>query len=230
MRHSLLSATSLATTLLFLVPGVVHAQSTPHDFSGPYIGASLGALTGAGTIDLSFIDPNDRRGSPSRIEVPILGASGTVSGGYNFQLNSFVYGIEADGTLLYAKGSASGATYTANEQLAGLLSLRGRLGVASGPLLVYATAGVAGGYAGFDVTTAGLSNSGTTASRAGIVYGPTAGVGGEYAVNDKVGLTAEGLVTSLSPLTATGDNGKGPYTATSRTSDFNVRGGVKFHF
>lgn len=55
---------------------------------------------------------------------------------------------------------------------------------------------------------------------------PTAGVWAEYAVNDKVSLTAEGVVTSLSPLTATGDNGKGSYRATSRTNDFNVRGGV----
>jgi outer membrane immunogenic protein len=233
MRTSLLSATSLATTLLFLVPGVVLAQSTAHDFSGPYLGASLGALAGTGTIDLDFDNPGSQFGSPSRVEVPILGASGTVSGGYNFQLNSFVYGIEADGTLLYAKGSTSGLGYTANERLQGLLSLRGRLGLVNGPLLVYATAGVAGGYGSFDIRTQAtqLSTDATTASAAGIVYGPTAGIGAEYAVNDKVSLTAEGVVTSLSPLTATGDNGKsgGPYTATSRTNDFNVRGGIKFH-
>jgi len=107
MRISLLSATSLATTLLFLVPGAVLAQTAPHDFSGPYLGASLGALTGTGTIDLDFDNPGSQFGSPSRVEVPILGASGTVSGGYNFQLNSFVYGLEADGTLLYATGTAS---------------------------------------------------------------------------------------------------------------------------
>ena len=233
MRFTLLSATSLATTLLLLVPGVTLAQSAPHDVSGPYVGASVGALTGTGTIDLSFDNSFDQFGSPSHIEVPILGVSGTVSGGYNFQLNSFVYGIEADGTLLSAAGTATGPGYTANERLQGLLSLRGRLGLVNGPLLVYATAGVAGGYASFDVTTqaqAPFPGPPITASAAGIVYGPTAGVGAEYAVNDSVSLTGEGIVTSLSPLTARGDNGKGPFTATSQTSDINVRFGVKFHF
>ena len=232
MRFTLLSATSLATTLLFLVPGVTLAQSAPHDFSGPYVGASVGALTGTGTIDLSFDNLFDGIGSPLHIEVPILGLSGTVSGGYNFQLSNFVYGIEADGTLLSATGTATGPGYTANERLQGLLSLRGRLGLVNGPLLVYATAGVAGGYASFDVLTgAPFSNHAPiTASAAGIVYGPTAGVGAEYAVNDSVSLTGEGIVTSLSPLTARGDNGKGPFTATSQTSDINVRFGVKFHF
>ena len=111
-----------------------------------------------------------------------------------------------------------------------MLSLRGRLGLVNGPFLVYTTAGVAGGYGSFDVLTDVGPGTVTTANAAGIVYGPTAGVGAEYAVNDKVSLTAEGAVTSLSPLTTTGDKGKGSYTATGRTNDFNVRSGVKFPF
>jgi outer membrane immunogenic protein len=247
MRRILLSATSLATTLLFLVPGV-QAQDTPHDWSGPYVGANLGIVRGTGTISLDFTDPLDQGSSPSSVSIPMLGPSGSIVAGYNAQVGRFVYGIEADGTLLSIKGSfvdppvtalvspgpppviiTSGGT-TANERLDTLLSLRGRLGLTDGSLLFYLTAGVATGYSGFDITTTGGVTPGTPTSAAGWVYGGTGGIGVEYAVNDNVSLTAEGLVTNLGPLTATGDNGKGPYTATGRTSTATVTGGLKFHF
>lgn len=229
LRRTLLSATSLATTLLFLVPGIAAAQSTTQDWSGPFIGATVGGALGRGSIDLAYSSSSD---SPSTIGVPVLGPSGSIVGGYNFQRGNFVYGLAADGSLLYVTGQASGSNYSANERLYGLLSLRGRLGLATGPLLLYATGGIAGGYSRFDTTIydSGHTHSPTAAMGAGFVFGPTMGVGGEYAINDQVSLTAEGTVTQLGPLTATGDNGKGSYNANSRTTTVGVRGGVNFHF
>lgn len=230
MRRTLLSATSLATTLLFLVPGIALAQSAPHDWTGPYLGVGVGGLLGSGEIDFDYSDSTD---SPSRVTVPMLGPSGSVVSGYNFQRDNFVYGIEANGSLLYATGHATGANYSADERLYGLLSLRGRLGLATGPLLLYATGGVAGGYANFDanVSDGDVHNSTQARARgAGVVFGPTAGIGAEYALNDNISLTTEGTVTQLGTLTATGDNGKGSYTATSRTTSVGIRGGVNFHF
>lgn len=230
LRRSLLSATSLATTLLFLVPGIADAQSTTRDWSGPFVGATVGGTFGGGSIDLSYSDSSN---SPPTIGVPMLGPSGSIVGGYNFQRGNFVYGLAADGSALVATGQASGSNYSANERLYGLLSLRGRLGLATGPLLLYATGGIAGGYARFDTTISdGATHNSTLAAAmgAGFVFGPTVGAGGEYAINDHVSLTAEGTVTQLGPLTASGDNGKGSYTASSRTTTVGVRGGVNFHF
>lgn len=230
MRRYLLSGTSLVTTLFFLVPGAAFAQGTPHDWSGPFVGAGVGGLLGGGSIDLTYTDSSD---SPATIGVPMLGPSGSIVGGYYFQRDNFVYGVAADGSVLYVTGAATGSNYTANERLYALLSLRGRLGLATGPLLLYATGGIAGGYARFDTTISDgdfHNSSVVPAMGAGFVFGPSFGAGGEYALNDRVSLTAEGTVTQLGPLTATGDNGKGSYTASSRTTTLGVRGGVNFHF
>lgn len=228
-RQLLLSATSLATTLLFLVPGIAMGQSGVKDWSGPYIGASLGALLGTDTLDFTYTTAN---GAPSRLDVPVLGPSGTIALGYNVQSGTFVYGIEADGSLIAGSGTvAPNASSAVTSKLNSLLSLRGRLGLTNGNLLTYATAGLAAGYGSFDShLNYGSLNPIANASAAGMIYGPLAGVGTELALNDKVSLTAEGTVASLGTLTATGDNGKGSYSASSRQTAIQLKSGVNFHF
>jgi opacity protein-like surface antigen len=116
--------------------------------------------------------------------------------------------------------------------LEALLSLRGRLGLTNGPLLYYATAGIAAGKASFttDVIDSGDIQPNQPASATGIVYGLVAGAGVEVALNDSVSLNVEGLVTDLGPLTASGDNGKGTYEVRSRNRVLNLRTGVNVHF
>jgi outer membrane immunogenic protein len=234
MRQKLLSATSLATTLLFLVPGAVLAQGPVHDWSGPYIGGSFGVVEGSDFVDFDYASGS---GSPSSVRVPVLGPSLTVTGGYNFQNGPFVYGIEADGTLMSVSGESKSAplsaVYDVSSRLDSLLTLRGRLGVTSGPLLFYATAGVGAGEASFDALLPDNTNhTGFAATTSGIVVGPVIGAGAEYALNDHVGLKVEGLVADLGTLTATGDNGKsnGAFTATSHTTAMSLRTGVNVHF
>jgi outer membrane immunogenic protein len=228
LRRSLLSATSLATTLLFLVPGVADAQSTTQDWSGPYIGASLGALLGTDTLNFTYTSAG---GAPAKLDVPVLGPSGTIALGYNVQSGTFVYGIEADGSFIAGSGTLSpNASSTVTSKLDSLLSLRGRLGLTNGNLLTYATAGIAAGHGGFDAHLNYGGGSITDATAAGLIFGPIAGVGTELALNDKVSLTAEGTVASLGSLTATGDNGKGSYTANSRQTAIQLKSGVNFHF
>jgi outer membrane immunogenic protein len=228
MRRVLLSATSITTTLIFLVPGIAFAQSTK-DWSGPYIGVSLGALLGSDSLNFAYTNAN---GAPSKVDVPVLGPAGTVTLGYNAQRGSFVYGIEADGSLIAGSGTISpNSISTVTSRLNSLLSLRGRLGLVNGNLMTYATAGLAGGYGSFDAhLNYGSQNPIVNASAAGVVYGPLAGVGTEYALNDRMSLTAEGTVASLGTLTATGDNGKGSYTASSRQTAITLKSGVNFHF
>jgi outer membrane immunogenic protein len=231
MRAQLLAATALTTTIVFLVPGIAGAQ-VPHDWSGPFLGGSVGGAAGTSTFTFEYEQPGN---SPSELEVPTLGISGTVVAGFNLQQGNFVYGIAADGTLLTLGGELQSPDddpfYDVESRLEALLSLRGRLGLTNGPLLFYATAGIAAGKASF--TTDVVDNpgvSGTPAGATGIVYGPVAGAGVEIALNDTMSLNVEGLVADLGPLTATGDNGKGSYGVSNRSRALNLRTGVNINF
>jgi len=231
MHSPLLPATALATTLLFLVPGAAAAQ-TPHDWSGFYLGLTTGAARSDTRFDFDYTDSND---SPAELTLPMLGASGGLVLGVNFQQDQFVYGLQADGSLMRLNGSYSSSSpdVDIDAQLDALLNLRGRIGLATGPLLLFATAGLAAGHETFNTTILGSSgNPGdvVTAHADGIVIGPTVGMGMEYAVNDKVSLTAEGTVANLGGLTAPGDNGKGSYTARSTAPVVGARAGINFHF
>ena len=82
---------------------------------------------------------------------------GTFGGqiGYNWQGGPWVYGVEADLNWVSAKVSASRSLYdtynyigvsgTASSELTWLSTIRGRLGYAWGPTMIYATGGVAFG-------------------------------------------------------------------------------------
>jgi hypothetical protein len=213
---------------LFLVPGAVAAQEAVHDWTGPYLGFALGAAKGNTHFDISGNLPS------SSTDIPVLGASGTVTLGVNAQSGSFVYGIAGDGSLLTARGSGTASGGTIDTALDQLFALRGRLGLTTGNMLFFATAGIAVGHESFDskIVYSTPVHPPRDALGNGYVYGPTYGVGVEVALSDKVSLTAEGLVTNLSSLTASGDTGKsgGSYTATATHSDVTLRGGLNFHF
>ncbi len=232
MRNNLLAATALSTTVLFLVPGA-QAQDN-FDWSGFYVGGSAGVVVSNSQVDLTFTDSGNA-GLPTSQALSGAGLIGTVSAGYNLQNAGIVYGVQVDGSFLsltstgtYASGSAS---YDINDRVSSLLSARGRLGIAQGNALYYATAGLAAGKVDFGATIIdGRSVSTSPASAGGVVFGPTAGLGFEYALNDNMSVTTEGLVTSLGPLTATGDPGKGTFTATHRSNTVAIRSGLNVHF
>jgi opacity protein-like surface antigen len=97
--------------------------------------------------------------------------------GYNLQAGNFVYGIEGD--LNWADAKASGTfvpniTIKATTKLESMDSIRGRLGVAFGPVLIYGTGGVA--FAHFSdawglASTGGNTFSDGTTRTAGIFGG-----------------------------------------------------------
>ncbi len=227
MRRHLLAATALTSSILFLVPGAL-AQSVPFDWNGAYAGLLLGSAKGNTHFDFT--------GSVSNSDdVPVLGPSGTVTFGVNKQLGNFVFGLAADGSLLNLKGNGSTGGGSIETSLDRLFAVRGRLGFTSGSLLYFATAGIAAGHESFDTDVFGIGADPLTQRPAlgdGYVYGPTYGLGVEIALTKKISLTGEGLVTNLSSLTASGDNGKsnGGYTAVASTSNVMLRGGVNFHF
>jgi len=240
MRSPFQPATALATSLLFLVPGTALAQPAPHDWSGLYAGLTAGVMRSDTRLDFDYSIFGE---SPPDLPLPRLSGSGGVVLGVNFQQGKFVYGLQADGSLMMLHGHQAQPgslvddtpTIDVDAQLDALLNLRGRFGLANGPLLFFTTAGVALAHETFDTTIFDNDGSGDlaelrTAHANGIAFGPTLGMGVEYAVNDNVSITAEGTIASLGGLTATGDNGKGAYTARSTAPILGAKAGINFHF
>ncbi|MGN6486985.1 MAG: outer membrane protein [Devosia sp.] len=229
MRVALLAATALSTTIWFVVPHVAVAQST-FDWSGAYVGATLGVVSTTSDLTTS---------GDAVFGFSTQGALAGLTVGYNQQLNEqFVIGIEADGSLTTVDGSSTEALppfADADERLDSLLTLRGRLGVTNGPVLAYGTLGLAGGNASYSALIQDFAKAGAPAEGSGFVTGVVGGAGVEVAVNDSVSIKTEGLMYSLSPLAASGDinvndEAKGAYTSKYTPSGLVVRTGVNVHF
>ena len=232
MRTQLLAATALGTTIGFLVPGAVMAAETVYDWSGFYAGLGLGAAGSQAGIDFTDIVTPSLFTAPHSVDLPALGADGSVRLGYNWQFDRFVYGIEADGSLLTLNGRATGTTYTITDSLTTLLSLRARFGVAFERVLLYGSAGVAVGGSRF---SADVSNGArqVPAAGSGLTAGIVGGIGGEYAVTDRVSLTAGAKYYALSPQHGRGVSDTG--YSTTYAANHTPRGvifetGVNVHF
>ena len=225
MKRALRAATALSTTILFLVPGAVLAQSD-YDWSGFYAGFTLGGAKSSSSLDFDY----------SSLDFPVpptnsFSGGGSTLGanaGYNWQNGNLLVGIEADINTLAFTNDLNGPGFTAQEQLHALLSTRARLGVAFDQFLFYGTAGVAAGQASI-MTDVG---KGDPVSSAGIVTGTVVGAGVEYAVSDNVSVQISTKTYNLSPLTTVGDDGKGPspYTATYTPRPMVFEAGLNVHF
>lgn len=232
MRHLLRLATALTTTIAFLVPGAVLAQSTA-DWSGPYVGIGV---TGLGSM--STLDTSTSVDLPESYDLSGSAFGGTLTAGFNLQYDQFVVGIEADGTLLSLSETLTGGsgtdTFDIDARLESLLTLRARLGFATGPFLIYGTTGLAAGKASFTATLQDYTGGTVVpATGSGVVIGPTVGAGVEYALNDNLSLKAEGLVYSLGAVHGSGDYGKSfssPYDATYKSSGYVLKGGLNYRF
>lgn len=135
------------------------AEKAPlYVWSGPYAGAFA---------DYGW-DGVDALGGKSA-----KGAGGGAYGGYNWQVENYVFGVESD--LGYSGANAAIAGLKADQGWFG--SVRGRVGYALNPFMVYATGGVAA--SGMKLNTGASSDSNTH-------IGWTAGAGVEAAINDKV--------------------------------------------
>jgi outer membrane immunogenic protein len=141
---------------------------------------SLGGFNPLGATDVNISSPGAARA---------LGFTGGGQAGYNFQFQSVVVGGEVD--LEYAGLNAGRSflstnflnPYTQSMQTNWLNMWRGRIGVVTGPWLVYATGGLALAPVNFTDNFLGLHgvgpiNSSSTSFRAGLA----AGAGAEYAI------------------------------------------------
>lgn len=158
--------------------------NTVPNWAGLYIGGSAGFGVGKSTEkDLNGLYADDT--------VDVNGAIYGLHLGYNFQRGSMVFGIEGafngtniDGVL--EKSSLNGGTYTLKRKLDWYSTLTGRLGYAQGPTLFYGLGGLAWGK---HKTTESVIGDDEVAdfsdSFSKTQTGWTAGLGMEYAFNDR---------------------------------------------
>jgi OOP family OmpA-OmpF porin len=198
MRYSINAAAGVL--LASIVPA--SAQTSGVVWGGPYGGLDLGVdwgqTRGSVSVAPNLASPGSRLSLTNHNDTTVIGG-GQI--GYSWQFNNFVLGVEGDvrgggpsnTTTLGAPGVpgiAPGSHFTASSDVNG--SIRGRLGYAIDPFLIYATGGVAIADANLRASFAPTAvTPGGTVSRSSTLVGPTAGAGVEYALNNNVSLAAE---------------------------------------
>jgi outer membrane immunogenic protein len=148
-------------------------------------------------------------------------AGGTI--GYNWQAGNIVYGLEADAAWADVSSSATAFGVTGNAKINDWGTVRGRIGYAFGPTLLYAT----GGYAWAD-NKISFSAPGVTVSDSQIHSGWTVGAGVEYMIAPHWSLKGEYLYKSFSNENYT-FAGIGT-VGTGTTNIHSGQVGVNYHF
>ncbi|MEM8652562.1 MAG: outer membrane beta-barrel protein [Pseudomonadota bacterium] len=183
----------------------INEDEEVHDWAGLF----LGGYIGAGLLDTSgAFDTTD---SDSTIDLGGISDAGILGGGtigWNYQLDNFVAGIQADISFI----DWDGVSREANSRVDRLeletdyvATVRGRLGYADGDLLVYGTAGVAF-IEGELVDPTGLSTGqNVDFSETGLAYG----AGMEWAVNESLSIQVEGLYLDFDESTDLSNIGGG---------------------
>ena len=212
---------SLALVGLFSALGIMtsaQAQALQnYDWSGPYIGGSLGAAHSRASFDAStsdgfpgsyFTSPDpeqiaaetDKSASQSRLSAGLFG-------GYGQQFDQLYLGVEAGvNSLSFDESSSSGGIYesapiaTFNNKISvkadWQASLRARLGWAEKRWLAYLTGGVAATEIRMDATFSDdLSGAGAFGrdSDSETKLGWVIGLGGEYALSESWTIRGEYL-------------------------------------
>jgi outer membrane immunogenic protein len=197
---------AVAGSLILAAPSMAD-YSYPPIWSGFYIGGNAGY--GAGDAAFS-VNPTGAwnaipaqaasvRSSTDGSLKPKGGIAG-VQAGFNEQYGMWVVGIEADingadQTSSRAGGPVPGtgvATFSQQADLSWLATLRGRLGVAVGPALFYATAGGAVGEWDIYMRMAGGADV-AVFNRSSVRTGWTVGAGAELAISEHLSLKGEYL-------------------------------------
>lgn len=162
-----------------VVDGVAYEAPVAFDWTGGYIGVQAG-------YGWSHVDqPYGGVGGPIVSDQDDADGNGILGGvhiGYNFQSDSFVYGVEADLEASNIDGDDGGSGGDVNGfEIDWMGSVRARLGYAMDRTLFYAT----GGYA-FMRGTAYNADVSPREEDSATFHGWTLGAGVEYAFTDHV--------------------------------------------
>jgi outer membrane immunogenic protein len=188
-------------------------------WSGFYLGINGGGAFGSS----NWFDPIDGGTGNFTVSGGLVG--GTV--GFNYQIGSWVLGVEGDGDWANLNGTTSNASCApvgCTTQSNWLATVRGRAGYAWDRLLVYGTGG--GAFANVQAAAGALPFFGSTQA------GWTAGVGVEYAIwpnwTAKLEYLFVDLTSASCPVANCGASG-GLNTSVSLNENI-VRGGFNFKF
>lgn len=226
MKKNILTGLA-ALTLLDVAAEVANAQN----WQGPYVGVHVGYrwgdanLTAPGFTFQAPADPGGIFTSAARAES--YSPNGLVGGahiGYNFLIQpSWLVGIEADVTAAAGSETATAnflstdgvaAVRTSRARLGTQGTIRGRIGYAAGPWLVYATGGAAFTQLKWSDTIVVSPPFATTfaAAASKTLTGWTIGGGGERAVNSYLSVRVQYLYEDFGaqtvPLAATSQTGR----------------------
>jgi len=169
----------MAAPALLLISSPAHAADNAlmPSWTGAYIGAHGGMNWR--DVDFTTLQSGDHQG-----------AQFGVHGGYNLGLGMVVLGIEGDASYDGSSldfSTANGGTAELGVDWAG--SLRGRVGLPIGPIMMYATAG----WAWTETKLIERTTSGATATSETTIGGPVYGLGAEAFILPGVSARAEFL-------------------------------------
>ncbi len=202
---------------LLLMIGAAQAQTARWD--GWYFGFNAGAHTGSADLSVNRTEAwtPEYRNYLSTTGSPKLDASGFIGGaqlGWNRQSGNLVWGLEADAQSMRFKahrdtgviaGPFAGAGHNARfiDSVSGdsLFTFRARAGALNGPLLFYATGGLALAHMKFSRNTGVLNMSNFYRnSESELRLGWTAGAGIEWATRGSWRFKAEYLYVDLGSM------------------------------
>jgi outer membrane immunogenic protein len=241
----------------------------PCIWCGFYVGLNGGWVGTSGSNDLSattfdsgvpflgpFVAPGQNNSSGG-FGGGQIGYNWVFPGGMNGAGSGWLVGVEADiqgaslnggsRSLTFAGDDGNFNTASASSRLNWFGTLRGRLGITSGPVLVYGTAGFAFGgvknnlLVGFaDDSDCSTCTATTLVSGSSTRTGWVAGAGIEWMFAPNWSVKGEYQYINLGSVTQTGnaftsDNSDLPFEGTSATRNVNltfntVRVGVNYHF
>ena len=186
-------------------------------WSGAYVGLDAGA--GWGTV----------RDATYSQSIDLAGLTGGLHAGYNFQLGSIVLGAEADAMLSGAGGTLPlGPASSVSVDLNWAASIRGRLGFAFGPVMLYGTGGVAWSQAAYESRWAGASVSDGKGTLSGYVIG--GGIEAKIMPNAAVRIEALHYLFEKQPYSVFDLTGAHLFSSNLDPSFTLVRAGVSFGF
>ena len=217
MKKCLIAATALSGLLAFAGSASAADLAAPvdpvHDWSGFYVGLQGGYGWG-----------NDNNEVSGAIEEDLEGFVGGAHLGWNSQVDSIVFGLEADVEASFMDADLSAGVNTADLDMNVLGSLRARIGYAIDAVLIYATGGLA--VADFDYE---ISNGVATESFDDTPLGYTVGGGVEVAFTETLSGRLEYRYTDLGSESFT--SALFPVDTFDADYDFHaVRAGISWNF
>jgi outer membrane immunogenic protein len=199
-------------------------EVAPHDWGGFYVGAQIGWQSERNRFsDIGF---GADLGNDTHATTRKDGIVGGLHGGYNYQVGSVVFGIEADAeltSLSYAWRDPTDWGYDQKIRAQG--SLRGRLGYAFDRTLVYTT----GGLAVANVSTT-YCECGSYETFKDTAWGWTAGAGLQHAFDRNWSARIEYRYTDLGSITHVPVSVWTSYRDSHQLTSHAIRAGVTYAF